>query len=335
VTAPIANYIEPFFGSGAVWFNAPFWSTPHLPPFPYFGGKRTVAPIVWRLFGAPAKPPLATVNDANGFVVNAWRAMKADPEAVSEWAFAPVMEANLHAMHVYCLQREASLLERLCADVDYYDARLAGYWMKGLSEWIGGGWCANNGPWWVEPDDEGVMVFRKGAPGEGVNRQLPHLRNVGRGVNRTSGDADWFTAIQAKLRAVRICNGDFERILGPSVTTCHGITGVFLDPPYGGDSERDMRCYGKHDDGDVSSRVRGWCLVNGDNPMLRIVLAGYEGEHNVLTDHGWGVIEWQAHGGYGNNGTGRGLANKHRERLWYSPHCVREESPPLLAMMNL
>jgi hypothetical protein len=51
---------------------------------------------------------------------------------------------------------------------------------------------------------------------------------------------------------------------------------------------------------------------------VRIVLSGYEGEHDALQGRGWRVVEWKANGGYGN---AAGNENRHRERLWLSPHC--------------
>jgi hypothetical protein len=73
----------------------------------------------------------------------------------------------------------------------------------------------------------------------------------------------------------------------------------------------------------VAHAVRKWAIEQGANPLMRIVLAGYEGEHEMPTT--WRVQEWEAVGGYGliaesDEATGR--ANKGRERLWFSPACV-------------
>ena len=40
-----------------------------------------------------------------------------------------------------------------------------------------------------------------------------------------------------RLRKVRVCCGDWSRVCGPSVTIKHGITGVFLDPPYADEAD--------------------------------------------------------------------------------------------------
>jgi len=73
--------------------------------------------------------------------------------------------------------------------------------------------------------------------------------------------------------------------------------------------------------------VRAWCMDHGGDPLLRIILAGYEGEHDELEAHGWSAVAWKAAGGYGSQGNGRGRANAGRERLWCSPHCLRATQP--------
>ena len=52
----VQNYVEPFFGSGAV------------------------------LLGCPWPGHTETVNDADGLLANFWRALRADPDAVAEHA---------------------------------------------------------------------------------------------------------------------------------------------------------------------------------------------------------------------------------------------------------
>lgn len=96
---------------------------------------------------------------------------------------------------------------------------------------------------------------------------------------------------------------------------------IITDPPYGGGAGRQMGIYA-NDSGTVADDVRAWCLERGDDPKMRIALCGYEGEHEALESAGWSAVAWKAHGGRGNQGDGRGRANKHRERIWFSPACV-------------
>jgi DNA adenine methylase len=164
--------------------------------------------------------------------------------------------------------------------------------------------------------------------GQGINRQIPHLGNAGRGINRkiphlgdASYQAQWFTTLAQRLRNVRICNGDWSRVVTESVTVRHGQTAVFLDPPYGDEIEQ-TRVYAT-DSGTVSDDVRAWCLENGNDDRLRIALCGYEGEgHDELLDYGWTAHAWKTSGGYGGGRGGIGDTNRHRERIYFSPACL-------------
>jgi hypothetical protein len=66
---------------------------------------------------------------------------------------------------------------------------------------------------------------------------------------------------------------------------------------------------------------------------MRIVLAGYEGEHVMPDD--CRVAEWEATGGYAliadDDDEAVGRANKKRERLWFSPHCKDQKQASLFA----
>jgi len=37
---------------------------------------------------------------------------------------------------------------------------------------------------------------------------------------------------------------------------------------------------------------------------------------------GWSVYHWKARGGYGNAGGEDAEDNRHREVIWFSPHCL-------------
>lgn len=126
---------------------------------------------------------------------------------------------------------------------------------------------------------------------------------------------EWFGLLSARLSRVRVACGDWQRILGPSVTEKHGVTAVLLDPPYSrGDHAIEYSA-----DSDVAAAVAAWALENGQNSQLRIALCGYSGEHDM---QGWDCVEWKAQGGYGSQGEGRGRENAERERIWFSPHCL-------------
>ena len=49
--------------------------------------------------------------------------------------------------------------------------------------------------------------------------------------------------------------------------------------------------------GSVAHDVRKWAIEHGDDPLLRIALCGYDGEHEMPGE--WECLEWKAKGGYG------------------------------------
>ena len=104
-------------------------------------------------------------------------------------------------------------------------------------------------------------------------------------------------------------SGDWRRSVTRFLTTRHGLTGVFLDPPYTDDSERENRIYAE-DDLKLGHEVRDWAVAHGDDPKLRIALCGYEGEYQMPPN--WSEFEWKA----------SGSRNGHKERIWFSPFCL-------------
>ena len=212
----------------------------------------------------------------------------------------------------------------------------------------------------------GGGVNHPGTREPGVTRNLPNIGGDGQGVNhpgtREPGVLDvptaehgrsrldtvdwgaayhdltmpelirWLRHLAARLRHVRILNGDWSRLVTTGaahtlpVRQGHGPCGVFLDPPYADSAGRNESLYAC-EDLQVAHDVRAWCLANGDNPRFRIVLAGFEGEHgSALVDAGWTEHEWFKagflSGGMGNIGKNGKGHQMHRDRLWSSPHCL-------------
>jgi hypothetical protein len=320
------------------------------------------------------------VNDLDAYLANFWRATTLDPEAVAEYADWPVNETDLHARHQWLVD-VPDFRERMLTDPHFYDPKIAGWWVWGISQWIGLGWCVH--PEWrgrnnaarargihskrplvikggagVHSDLESrVDVKRPQLPkgGHGVHRKIPDLKAAkglfservahskpdisgsrgvfGRGTHAkyASSLADYFESLRDRLRRVRVLCGDWGRLLGPSPTTCIGLTAVFLDPPYnmevahadGDASQRNEKLYADHEN-DLSAKVREWALAHGSNPLLRIALCGYEGEHDFPAD--WDCVAWKANGGYANQrGETQGKINAGRERVWFSPHCLQPQ----------
>jgi DNA adenine methylase len=345
----------------------------HKTPFPWFGGKADAAVAVWEALGDVAHyvEPFAgslavllrrphpcnrtyyseTVNDLDGYLVNVWRAIQQHPDETAEFCSWPVTEADLMARHLWLLKwKDEAMIERLMADPDFCDPKAAGCWLYGCCAWIGGGWCDGKGAWIVNEDGR-IVKREKGEPG--VSRQLPHISNNGRGVHRPQSHEPgvddgsmefhpmtmpelrrWFAFLSARLRHVRIVNGDWGRVCTSGaakmleVRQGHGQCGFFIDPPYGHSANR-AALY-TEESFEVADAVRDWCMKNGDDPDYRIVLAGFDGEHNELESHGWRVVEWFKAGflkGGMSNGSQRGH-QQGRERLWLSPHCLGKVKAP-------
>jgi DNA adenine methylase len=304
-------------------------------PFPYFGGKSAVAGIVWEqlgdvrhyiepFFGSGAvllsRPNYVptrdteTVNDKDGHIANVWRSLQADPDEVARWCDWPVNHADLSARKGELLRQGDGLLARLVESPDYYDAKLAGYWIWAASCWIGSGLTSIG------------QIPHLSGTGHGVHRtgQIPHLSGTGVGVQKPYKISlyDWFRKLSERLRYVRVVCGDWSRVCGGHWQNKFGTVGIFMDPPYSHDCGRDNALYSV--DENISAEVGRWCLERGKLADYRIVLAGYDGEHDYLEEHGWSVYRWSSGGGYGNTSgdkDSRGKENRHRERLWFSPHC--------------
>lgn len=166
----------------------------------------------------------------------------------------------------------------------------------------------------------------------------------GRGVNsndslgtcetRRRWLVEWFGRLADRLRPVRVCCGHWARVCdSDSTLTRLGTTGVFLDPPYrktlgDGTKNRSSHIYANDKHQDVAAlcdEVQEWCLKWGNDPEIRIAICGLEGEYPEIDAVGWDKVAWKSRGGYGNR-TDAGKANAARERIWFSPHCVKPEA---------
>jgi len=298
-------------------------------PFPYFGGKRRAAPTIWRALGDPsgyvepfagsaavllARPAfkgrrVETINDLDGWLVNAWRSLQLSPHETASHAVGPVSEIDYHARLAWLQERRTpELVSWLEGDPEHHDPKAAGWWLYVVACGIGDPF--GSGPWRVI---DGRLTS---------TRELPHLGNAGKGVTRELphlGDAGilvYFGRLAERLARVRITCGTWERVVSPSVTRAgaggDGTRALFLDPPYATSGD----LYAASTEG-VAESVRDWCITSASG--LRVILCGYDAEHDALLDHGWTVID-------GKSGSGAGYSvrsdNGRRERLWLSPECI-------------
>lgn len=289
-------------------------------PFPYFGGKARVADKIWRALGDPAQyiePFFGSgavllnrpnhrvgmgeiVNDKDGFIANVWRALQYAPAKVARHCDWPMNHADLMARRIQLAKKEDTLLRKLIRNPKYYDPELAGYWIWCASSWIGSGL---------------------------ITSAIPNIANNQRGIHAPRlhaaqpGDrlTIWFRELQRRLRDVSVVCGDWEQVCSGDWHDILGPVGFFFDPPYG---VADRDTVYRHDSTEVAHDVVIWCLEHGPHPNYRIVLCGYD-DCDPLLRAGWTVEEWITNGGYANQGQGQGRANKKRERIYYSPHCIR------------
>lgn len=309
-------------------------------------------------------PPIETVNDLDPFISNFWRALQHDPDGVADHADWPVSEADLHARHLWLVkQGESWFRDRMMEDPDFYDVKIAGWWVWGACQWIGSGWCALDYSRGAGRTREGGVEIKRPElqSGKGVHRlslQRPELNNRGNGIHRgawqrAAGQAqpdagerdalhDYFYRLAERLRYVRVTCGDWSRVTGRSVTwnnTCArgsaSFTSIVLDPPYSASAGRKKDLYAE-DDLDVAHQVREWCLEEiedtntgfagprYEHPRLRIVLFGYAAEHDHLIPDSWERIYWTANGGYSNQNKA-GNDNRTQETIWFSPNCIRPD----------
>jgi len=286
-------------------------------PFPYFGGKRTVAAAVWARLGSPAQyiepfcgsaavllacprpAALEVVCDGSGFIANFWRAVKHQPAAVAEWADYPVSHIDLGARHGWLMaQRER--IGGAMQDPDWPgDAKVAGWWLWGQCCWIGSGWC----DWFGQ-------IPHAGNAGRGVQAigQIPHASSAGRGADALLTSCGrtawaWLHRIADRLERVRVVHGDWSRCLNNHFGG--DDTAVFLDPPY----RSYEALYGKA--GAVADAVESWAL---ENEHLRIALCGHRDDYKLA---GWDAVEWSR-----GRLTYSGGQTTDSECVWYSPVCL-------------
>jgi DNA adenine methylase len=252
-----------------------------IAPFPWFGGKSRCAQEVWKAFGSvdlyiePFAGSLASllaredystiigreiVNDIDCYLANFWRALARDPEQVATHADYPINECDLEARHQWLKTNGCEIVERLKSDPDFFDAKIAGWWVWGMSSWIGGGWCNGNKKSIKIPHMDGDR---------GINRKSersihrPHTASY-KGINRTSEPSilDYMLRLSGRLKKVMVCCGDWSRVVTNGVTSSSTAAGIFLDPPYDTDIRASTLYNSDNEHGKVSSSVKQWCIEN-------------------------------------------------------------------------
>jgi DNA adenine methylase len=283
-----------------------------LAPFPYFGGKRSVAADVWARFGtpkqyiepfcgtaavllaAPKPASLEVVNDGSGFIANFWRATKHQADEVAAWADYPVSHIDLGARHRWLMAQRDAIGAGL-HDPDWPgDAKVAGWWLYGQCCWIGSGWC----DWFGKvphASDAGMGVQAIG--------KVPHASDAGMMTSAGRTALVWLRKLADRLERVRIVHGDWSRCLNHHYGA--NDTAVFLDPPY--------RAYESVYGGAtaVADEVAAWA---SEHAHLRVALCGHAGDYDLP---GWDAVQWDR-----GRLTYSGSTTTDKECIWYSPACI-------------
>ena len=161
----------------------------------------------------------------------------------------PVSELDLHARHNWLVRRRTEITEQIRSQEAWCDPKVAAWWVWGISQWIGGGLVCRSPP--------AAPPAANRFDGRGVHR-------LGRRRSGVESLRRLYASLAARLERVNILSGDWSGAVTPAVTTRHGITGVFLDPPYTDKSGREDRLYAR---GRSQGRPRGPGL--GGRPRRR------------------------------------------------------------------
>lgn len=307
------------------------------PPFTWFGGKRKLADMVWKVFGSgipnyiepfagglavllarPAedfrksKKILETFNDQNLLLLNFWRAVQfGNIEELVKSAVFPQHETELLLRRQFFIDKLPKLKDYLTGndlpDDDpgkyrRFDMEVAGLWLYVTRNWIGAG-----------ADDPDKMPMEK----------IP-----------VKGESGWLggspekhlTCLQKRLKGATGFVGDWRRVVKSNTqTTGRGITGVFLDPPYRG-SENYYA--GVNDDlperGIIADEVDQWALDKEQgHPDFRIAVCGYEHNFNIVEyeKRGWYLHRWKPSIGHRSANSSIEKRKDVTEITAFSPQC--------------
>jgi site-specific DNA-adenine methylase len=288
----IEYFIDPFFGSGAV------------------------------LFLRPSPPKREIINDKDYFVANFFRAIQQDPDQVAHWADWPIIDIELSAREYWLMQQE-EFKKKMLFDPEYFDAKIAGWWVWGIGAAVGLNFCRRpnsriaHALTLPQPENSEYAIYRKTLL---VGKEIGiHRRATKRNLK------EYFRFLRERLQFVQICCKEWHQILTPIKYPENGFSGIFLDPPYCRDKKsidgRIYRDYSKN----LADDVLKWAIDNGKKPKVRIALCGFLDDCAALDD--WEKFTWKNTKGY----LGPKKSTRPFEAIWFSPNCLK---PDQLELFN-
>ena len=332
-------------------------------PFPYFGGKSTIADEVWARLGEPkqyiepfcgsaamllaaTKPAsLEVAGDVNCWIANFWRTVKNQPDTVAAAADYPVSHIDLHARHAWLTQPErVQALAEALSDPEWPgDAKIAGWWVWGQCAWIGSGWCepCTDGRTDRRPPGQLAQIPFVGHAGLGVQRarcrttptraagcndasqQKPFLSSTGMGIQRCSFDGT--DGIRGWFRSLS------QRLA--RVRLIHGDWSRCMNHHYGAEDTAVFfdppyvsfeRLYGRKTE-PVALAVAKWCAEHAE---LRVALCGHVGDYESILP-AWPTLPWSR----GRLTYGGGKTTD-EECVWFSPSCVSVRRAEQLSLLD-
>lgn len=319
---------------------------------PYFGNKTRVAATVWERIGnvdvmiepfcgsasftlrrpyqhwkAGGREKHEILNDINAFIPNYFRSVKNNPSEVAKYVDHPVTELDLVARYRYLAFKEKKKFIRLMkTDPDYFDPKRAGYFIWGLCLWIGiTEFVAARGNNWSKLPE---LFSRKGF----IAKDNPIIKDgkIWTCDIHTKKVEERISILSNRMQNVTAACGSWKRVVNADsmFSKAKGSIGVFLDPPYPETyNDKEKQTYGgmTKTGSELQTDVFDFCKEYGKRKNVRIAVCGYKNDgYNKLLKYGWTKLKWSASGGYANQGT-ENTENRHNERIWFSPYCLKPD----------
>jgi site-specific DNA-adenine methylase len=258
------------------------------------------------LFSRPFVHGYEVINDKDINLLNLYRAIKYKPEELVFYLhnLKSAIDASSYKLYI---KNNPLQLDEFAKDPEFCSPKMAGYFCLWLSASLGD---INH----VQRPETVISLTNKGAFTVPMWKKKEAL-------------TAWIFALRKRLDKVELLCTDWKKCLTDAHTLRSGalyadtVASVFLDPPY--DKYEFMY---KHNKKTISSEVRDWCKDVAKHDLIRVILCGYENEHDELLDYGYVKYAGKS---ANTNSKGRGTKNSKspssKEFLWASASCRHKE----------